>query len=121
LGAVILEKHFTHDKKLPGNDHYHAMDKEDLKNYFKKIEQTYQILGHFKVSSLPNEESARNNARRSLVAASDIEKGKLIEASDLTYKRPATGISPKYIEKIIGKRACQNIAADDVLQWSMFE
>jgi N-acetylneuraminate synthase len=121
LGAVILEKHFTHDKKLPGNDHYHAMDKEDLKIFFKKIALTYQMLGGFKVASLPNEEMARNNARRSLVAALDIKVGKIIEASDLTFKRPASGISPKHINEIIGKKACKNISTDDVLQWSMFE
>ena len=38
LGAEILEKHFTHDKSLPGNDHYHAMDKKDLENLINKKE-----------------------------------------------------------------------------------
>ena len=34
LGSSIIEKHFTHDKKLKGNDHYHSMDKDDLKNFY---------------------------------------------------------------------------------------
>jgi len=45
LGAVILEKHFTHDKNLPGNDHYHAMDKNDLKRFYENLKVTHSILG----------------------------------------------------------------------------
>ena len=120
LGSVIIEKHFTHDKTLPGNDHYHAMDKEDLKTYRKNLERTFEILGGFKVESLEDEEPARNNARRSLVALKDIPKGKIIEKSDLTFKRPAHGVSPKFIDEVVGKTALVDIKDDDVLKWDMF-
>ena len=103
LGSMIIEKHFTHDKSLPGNDHYHAMDKEDLKKFNVNLEATFEILGNFKVESLADEEKSRLNARRSLVAAKNIPKGKIIEKSDLTFKRPAHGISPKYIDDVVGK------------------
>jgi len=120
LGSVIIEKHFTHDKTLPGNDHYHAMDKEDLKVFRKNLERTFDILGSFKVQALADEAPARANARRSLVALRDIPKGKVIEESDLTFKRPAHGVSPKFIDEVIGKTALINIKDDDVLKWSMF-
>ena len=115
LGAVIIEKHFTHDKSLPGNDHYHAMDKEDLKIFNKNIDATFKILGSFKVEALKDEEISRLNARRSLVAARDIPKGKIIEKSDLTFKRPAHGISPKYIDDVVGKCAKIAIVEDIVI------
>lgn len=118
LGAVILEKHFTHDKSLPGNDHYHAMDKEDLKVFRKNISRTHQLLGNFKKAPLESEGISRQNARRSLVASKDIPMGKVIEAGDLTWKRPASGISPKYIHDVIGKTAGRSIQQDDVLTWS---
>jgi N-acetylneuraminate synthase len=121
LGSVIIEKHFTHDKTLPGNDHYHAMDKEDLKLFRKNLERTFEILGSFKVNALQDEESARANARRSLVAAKNIKKGQTITQEDLTFKRPATGISPKFIDEVVGKIALKDIEEDSVLQWSMFE
>jgi len=121
LGSVIIEKHFTHDKTLQGNDHYHAMDKQDLKQFRKNLERTFEILGSFKVEALEDEESARANARRSLVAIKDISKGKVIENSDLTFKRPAHGVSPKFIDEIVGKIAIDNIEEDTVLQWNMFE
>src|SRR5690606_37195064 len=68
LGSVIIEKHFSHDKTLPGDDLYHAMDKEDLKVFRRNLERTFTILGNFKVEALAEEEPARRNARRSLVA-----------------------------------------------------
>lgn len=116
LGALIIEKHFTHDKSLPGNDHYHAMDKQDLIRFNKILDTTFDILGRFKVEALDDEEKSRMNARRSLVAAKDIPKGKKIEKSDLTFKRPAHGISPKYIDDVIGKEAKINIFEDDIIR-----
>ena len=116
LGAVIIEKHFTHDKSLTGNDHYHAMDKEDLNKFKANLETTFQILGSFKIKALDDEEKSRLNARRSLVAAKDIQKGKIIEKSDLTFKRPAHGISPKYIDEVVGKAAKVDIMEDDIIR-----
>ena len=66
LGAKIIEKHFTHDKSLPGNDHYHAMDKEDLKHFLNKVKHAELLLGQGKITSLPSEEPARKNARRKI-------------------------------------------------------
>ena len=116
LGSVIIEKHFTHDKSLQGNDHYHAMDKEDLKKFNANLETTFEILGSFKIEALADEAKSRLNARRSLVAAKDIPKGKIIEKSDLIFKRPAHGISPKYIEDVVGKAAKVDIKEDDIIR-----
>ena len=121
LGSVIIEKHFTHDKTLPGNDHYHAMDKDDLRLFRNNLERTFEILGSFKVKALEDEEPARKNARRSLVASRDIPKGKKIEASDLTFKRPASGISPKFIDDVVGKKALRDISEDEILKWNIID
>ncbi len=121
IGSRIIEKHFTHDKSLKGNDHYHAMDKNDLKLFRKIIERDIKILGSFSLAALPEEEPARINARRSLVATRNLKSGHIIEQSDLTFKRPAHGVSPKYINEIIGKTLHNDISEDDVIQWNMFE
>jgi N-acetylneuraminate synthase len=118
LGAVILEKHFSHDKSLPGNDHYHAMDKEDLKVFRKNMDRMVTLLGDFEVHSLPSELPAIKNARRSLVAKSDIAKGEKIKLEHLTWKRPAHGISPKFINDVVGKTALVDIKEDDIFQWN---
>jgi sialic acid synthase SpsE len=118
LGANIIEKHFTHDKTLKGNDHYHAMDVNDLKYFNSKLEQNNRIIGSYKKSALPSEQPARDNARRSLVAKRDIPQNKNIEEEDLTFKRPGGGISPANIEEVIGTRARDFISEDEVIVWT---
>lgn len=118
LGAKILEKHFSHDKTLPGNDHYHAMDKDDLARFYARIRRTINTIGPFRVRALANEDAARKNARRSLVAARNIPKGQVITGSDLTFKRPAHGISPRHIDEVLGLAARRDICEDTVLQWT---
>lgn len=121
LGASIIEKHFTHDKTLPGNDHYHAMDQADLRRFRANLDRLFATLGRFEVTSLPGEEPARRHARRSLVAARRIPAGKVVEAGDLTWKRPAHGISPRSFGEVVGMRARADIAEDTVLRWGLLE
>jgi len=121
LGAVVIEKHFTHDKSLSGNDHYHAMDKDDLKAFRSNLDDTFALIGSFSVTALVDEAPAQRHARRSLVAAKSIPAGKTINLSDLTFKRPGHGISPALIDDIVGRKSIQPIAEDTVLQWRMFD
>ena len=121
LGARILEKHFTHDKTLPGNDHYHAMDKHDLRRFVDSMKRIRAIAGKPALVSLPSEEPARKNARRSLVAARNIPSGKIIDKDDLTWKRPAHGISPRNYDEVLGMKAGTNIPEDTVLHWGLLE
>ena len=119
LGAVVLEKHFTHDKLLPGNDHYHAMDKEDLNKFRKRLDFIFQVLGSFDKKPLESEDISRRNARRSLVAKQNLKAGEIISPSSLTWKRPATGISPKYMNEVVGKIAVREIKEDEIITWEM--
>lgn len=121
LGAKILEKHFTFDKTLPGNDHYHAMDKNDLKCFRSNLLKATATLGDYSLTSLESESLARKNARRSLVACRDIPEGKPIEPSDLTFKRPAFGVAPKDLDKVLGKRPRRTILADETLYWELLD
>jgi len=121
LGARIIEKHFTHDKTLPGNDHYHAMDKQDLKRFHARMDTSLELLGSFNRMPLSTEKISRANARRSLVAARSIPAGRTIVDDDITWKRPSTGIDPREYEKLLGKAALRNIAEDTVLTWGLFD
>lgn len=119
LCATVIEKHFTHDKSLPGNDHYHAMDKKDLLLFRERLDTLFAILGNFEVKALIEEKPARLNARRSLVAAKPIAKGSTVVPGDLTFKRPAHGISPKFINDVVGKKALRDITEDEILSWGI--
>ena len=121
LGARVLEKHFTHDKSLPGNDHYHAMDKNDLRHFFERLNATLASVGDLNLRALPEEEPARQHARRSLVTARAIPAGTCITAADLTWKRPAHGISPRNYDEVLGMCARHDLAEDTVLHWSDLE
>ncbi len=118
LGATMIEKHFTFDKSLPGNDHYHAMDYKDLQHFRKRFAAILESLGSGK-KDLSGEDLARRNARRSLVAMRDIKKGSVITAEDLTWKRPAFGISPKHYYEVIGRKALRDIKQDELLYWNL--
>lgn len=115
LGAQLVEKHFTVDKELMGNDHYHAMDDNDAKNILSEIEYIDKICGCGELKVLSTEEKARVNARRSIVASCDILEGSIITKEMLTFKRPGQGISPMFIEKVLGKVAVKEIKKDEII------
>jgi len=115
LGAQIIEKHYTWNKTLPGNDHYHSMDHEDLKNIIAQICFVRSIIGKSNKQYLPSEDVSRTFARRSLVAKTFITRGKLIAEEEITWKRPGTGIPPWMIEYVVGGTALEDIQEDEVL------
>ena len=117
LGASILEKHFSHDKTLPGNDHYHAMDANDLRAFCKKAD-SYRKMITGDSKDLTKESSARLHARRSIVAARDLSVGEVLTEDMLIAKRPAHGISPIHWDTIIGMTVSADIAEDELVDWS---
>lgn len=121
LGARVIEKHFTLDKSLPGNDHYHAMDPDDLKKFIRKYGFLVKILGSRKKEFSETEDPARKFARRSLVAGANIPRGAAITEKMLDIKRPGTGLSPKLIKEVIGKKAKRDIKEDEILASSDIE
>jgi len=117
LGAKVIEKHFTLDKTLKGNDHYHAMDPDDLRNMKVELEYLKAILGQGSINSSETESVARKNARRSIVLLRDMKKGERLTEKDISFKRPGTGISPKDYEKVIDRYINKNLMEDSILQW----
>ena len=120
-GAKIIEKHFTLDKTLKGNDHYHAMDPSDVKKFFKNIEFIRSINGQYDKVPLDCEGAARIQARRSIVAKRDMDVGEIIDVNDLTFKRPGSGISPSKINLVLGREVKVRICEDDLLDFNMFK
>jgi N-acetylneuraminate synthase len=122
LGACVIEKHFTHDKSLPGNDHYHAMDVDDLKRFRERVHEIRTIVGGDEVKRpLPSEDVSRRNARRSLVLTRNVEAGTELTSDHLTYKRPGTGVGPEWWDRILGRRVRKDLERDHILQWEDLE
>lgn len=121
LGARIIEKHFTLDKTIPGNDHYHAADPDDVRNIIDGIRLIDELLGTGELVALESESSARTFARRSIVAAKPIPKGSVISKDLLCFKRPGTGVSPHRINEFIGKVSIRDIDDDEQITFNMVD
>ena len=119
LGAEVIEKHFTLDKSLPGNDHYHAGDPTDFKKAISNFEWIRLVMGSSEKTVLTCELIPRREARRSLVITHDMKRGEIITENDIMAKRPGTGISPKYINTVIGRSVLCDLKEDTILTWDM--
>ncbi len=119
MGAEVIEKHFTLDKTLPGNDHYHAGDPDDFKKAIANFKWIDTVLGSAEKTVLDCEIVPRREARRSLVLTRDMKAGEVIQEQDLMPKRPGTGISPRYADIVVGRKVVRDLKEDTILTWDM--
>ena len=120
LGANLIEKHFTIDKSLPGVDHAMSINPEEMKRMVQEVRLVEKMLGKKELFVKESEKETRMMARRSVIAKVNIPKGKRITKEMLIIKRPGTGLAPKEIYNIIGKKAKVNIKEDTLLTKQMF-
>lgn len=118
-GAEVIEKHFTLDKSLPGNDHYHAGDPDDFAKAINNFKLIKEIMGTEEKTVLPCEIIPRREARRSLVLTRDMKEGEVITQDDLIAKRPGVGISPAYQEIVVGRCVRKDCKEDTILTWDL--
>ena len=119
LGAEVIEKHFTLDKSLKGNDHYHAGNPDDFRKAIQNFKLIHTIYGSSEKTVLPCEVIPRREARRSLVLTKELKKGEEIKEDYITFKRPGTGIPPLYSTLVIGRKVNRDLPEDTVLDWNM--
>jgi sialic acid synthase SpsE len=121
-GAKVIEKHFTFDNNLEGSpDHWLSLDTKAFGNMVEGIRQAEVSGGQKKRDSFEAEVEAVKYARRSIVSSTKIEKGTVITKDMLDIKRPATGIYPKFFEKVIGSVASNDIEEDMPIKWEDLE
>ncbi len=120
-GACVIEKHYTLDRNMEGPDHKASLEPHELKDMIQRIRQVEKIMGHGDKIPNPSELRIMEAARKSIVAAEDIPAGTLISVELLDIKRPGTGISPKKMQDLTGRRAKVTIEADTIITWDMLE
>ena len=116
LGAVVIEKHFTLDRTLPGPDQRASLEPDELEEMIRAIRNVEAALGSAIKEPTGPELEMRRVARRSLVAAVPIRKGERFSARNVAAKRPGTGVSPMDWDHIMGRRASRDYEVDDLLE-----
>ncbi|MGH4120722.1 N-acetylneuraminate synthase [Clostridium sp.] len=121
MGANIIEKHFTIDKTMEGPDHKASLCPKGLSEMVHVIRDVEMALGTGIKRYNSSEVDTMKAARKSIVVARDIKKGENINITDLDYKRPGTGLSPKFYIDIVGKKSNRDIKMDQQITLNMVE
>lgn len=116
LGAVVIEKHFTLDKTLPGPDHKASLDVPELVEMVQAVRACEAALGSKHKHVTASEAKNVNIARKSIVAAVGIRKGDVLTADNITTKRPGGGISPMEWYTVLGTKALRDFEPDEPIE-----
>ena len=116
LGAVIIEKHFTLDRRMPGPDHKASLEPEELKNMVWAIRNVEKCLGDGKKKRSQSEEKNCSVARKSIVARRSIKAGEKLTEENITIKRPGNGISPMKWYEILGQISQRDYEEDELIE-----
>ncbi len=114
-GAKVIERHITLDRTLPGPDHAISLEPEDLAQLVRSIRVVESALGDGRKRVQEAEANTRATARRSLVAARDLDQGRILAAGDLTSKRPAGGLPPSALDTVLGRTLARPLRCDEPL------
>lgn len=122
LGAKVIEKHFTLDKRLPGPDHIASLEPSELKNMVKAIRNVELAMSGSGIKE-PSQSELNNISivRKSLHFRYDLQAGHVVNDCDLIALRPGYGVSPMQIEMYIGKKINQNVTAFSMVDKTQFE
>ena len=116
LGAILIEKHFTLDRNLPGPDHRASLEPNELKSMVKSIRNIEKALSGSEIKE-PSKSELKNKQiiRKSIVALKPIAKGETFNNRNIGTKRPGTGISPMNWESVIGQVSKDNFEQDELI------
>lgn len=115
LGATVIEKHFTLDKKMDGPDHKASLEPEELAKMVLAVRNVEAALGDGVKRLSDSEKENLSIVRKSIVANKGIEEGELFTSDNLTIKRPGTGISPLEWDKVLGTKSWKKFEKDEVI------
>jgi len=116
LGAMVIEKHFTLNRNLPGPDHKASLTPKELKAMVLSIRNIEQSLGDGIKKPSKSEMLNRDIIRKSVIAACDIKKGELFSEDNLVVKRPGNGVSPMRWNEVIGHKASRDFIKDEMIE-----
>jgi len=115
-GACIVEKHFTLDRNMEGPDHRASIEPDELKELVRTIRNVEAALGDGIKRPMPSELPNKTRMQKSLVATRSIPADETIQETDLTCKRPGSGLPPKWFDRVVGRKAAKRIQKEEMLE-----
>lgn len=114
-GAVLIEKHFTLDRSLPGPDHRASLEPMELTQMVRDIRSVTTAIGDRTKTPQLSEWDTRKAARQKLVVTRDISAGEIFNRDDLSTARSGNGLSPNCFWELVGKPALHDYKRGDVV------
>ena len=115
MGACVVEKHVTLDRNLKRQDYQVSIEPSELKEMVEQIRLIPVLQGESVKKVYPQEEKWRRNARKSLVAARDMNSGEILRREDIKIIRPGSGIHPRYLDMFVGKTLKKDLSENQVI------
>lgn len=115
FGMCVLEKHITLDTTMPGPDHGASMEPGDFTEMVRMLRAVESGIGTGVKEPTPGELETKAVARKSLVFAADLPDGHTLTIADLTAKRPASGMSPDQVDRVLGRQLATAVRADQLV------
>jgi sialic acid synthase SpsE len=119
LGACVIEKHFTLDRRGAGPDHHYALEPKELTDMVAAIRAVEICLGSAVKTPSPGERDKRSLSRRSIIAARDLRSGEVLRREDLITKRPGLGLEPRLLDVVVGRTIRCDVVEGTPLTWEM--
>lgn len=116
LGASVIEKHFTLDRGSPGPDHKASLEPGELKEMVRAIRNIEKAMGDGSKRPTQSELENRAASRKSIVAARAIRAGDTFNKTNITTKRPGTGLSPMKWDEVLGRRSRRDFAVEELIE-----
>ena len=115
LGACVVEKHFTLDRNMGGPDHRASLEPDELSDLVRCVRNVEASLGHGRKQPTASEVDTARVARRSLVAAKDLDAGSVLTGDLVLLRRPGTGLPPSMLPYVIGRTLRKSVRSGTVL------
>lgn len=115
LGATVIEKHFTLNRAMPGPDHAASLEPVELAAMVNAVREVEAAMGDGTKIPAPSEQENIGIIRKSLVASRPIAAGDAFTVDNLDFKRPGVGVSPMKYWEWLGRTACRDYIADEII------
>jgi sialic acid synthase SpsE len=117
LGACLIERHFTLDRKLPGTDHQASLEPADFGRLVEMVREVERSMHLHDKQVFPSEVASAKKLRKSIVYLRDLPAGHILGEADITLKSPGTGVSPVYWDFVIGATLTRGVRCEEFFTW----